>query len=172
MTSKGAQFGGWLDDFEEHLSVELGRSPNTVEAYLNDLKTYGDWSTEQGHSPLAATPNEIRAYLSYRRQDWCPTCRTTLDKTEVEDGLCGRCNSTVRAGISRRSVARGLSALRGFYSYCVASNRLQDDPTELVNAKAVPRGLPKSLSRKEIEAFCVSRTQRNRPVFVTAQCWK
>ncbi len=153
MTSKGAQFGGWLDDFEEHLSVELGRSPNTVEAYLGDLKTYGDWSTEQGHSPLAATPNEIRAYLSYRRQDWCPTCRTTLDKTEADDGLCGRCNSTVRSGVSRRSVARGLSALRGFYRYCVASNRLQDDPTELVNAKAVPRGLPKWLSRKEIESI-------------------
>jgi len=151
MTSKGAQFGGWLDDFEEHLSVELGRSPNTVEAYLGDLKTYGDWLAKHGHSPLTATPNEIRAYLSYRGQDWCPTCRTTLDRTEAKGGLCVRCDSTVRAGASQRSVARGLSALRGFYKYCVASNRLQDDPTELVNAKAAPRRLPKSLSRREIE---------------------
>jgi|MDTC01.3.fsa_nt_gb integrase/recombinase XerD len=151
MASKGAQFGGWLDDFEEHLSVELGRSPNTVEAYLRDLKMYGNWAAEQGHSPLAATPNEIRAFLLYRTKDWCPSCRTTLEKAEAEEGLCGRCGSTVRAGVSRRSIARGLSALRGFYRYCVALGRLQDDPTELIIAKVVPRRLPKSLSRKEIE---------------------
>ena len=115
-------FGGWLVDFAEHLRAELGRSPNTVSAYLGELRAFGEWHSQYDHSPLAAKPGDIRAFLTHRRE----------------------------TGISERSVARGLSALRGFYRFCVASGRIHDDPTEMVKAKEVPRRLPKVLSRQEV----------------------
>ncbi len=118
-----AGFGGWLVDYAEHLRAERGLSPQTVTAYLGDLRAFGEWSAERGHPPLAATPREIRGFLSDRRE----------------------------AGVSERTVARGLSSLRGFYRYCVASGRIDDDPTELVKAKEIPRRLPKALSRQEVD---------------------
>ena len=118
-----AGFGGWLVDYAEHLRAERGLAPQTVSAYLGDLRAFAEWSAERGQPPLSATPQEIRGFLAGRRQ----------------------------AGISERSVARGLSSLRGFYRYCVASGRIEKNPKELVKAKEIPRRLPKALSRREVE---------------------
>ena len=125
MTAAGSGFGGWLVDYAEHLRAERGLSNQTVTAYLGDLRAFREWSAERRDSPLEATPQQIRDFLSERRE----------------------------AGISERSVARGLSALRGFFRYCVASDRIVEDPTELVKAKELPRRLPKALSRAEVEAL-------------------
>lgn len=118
-----AGYGGWLVDYAEHLRAERGLAPQTVSAYLGDLRAFAEWSAERGRPPLSATPREIRGFLADRRE----------------------------AGISERSVARGLSSLRGFYRYCVVSGRIEKDPTELVKAKEIPRRLPKALSRREVE---------------------
>ena len=118
-----AGFGGWLIDYAEHLRAERGLSPQTVTAYLGDLRAFGQWCAERGDAPLSTTPQEVRAFLSHRRE----------------------------AGVSERTVARGLSSLRGFYRYCVASGRIDDDPTELVKAKEIPRRLPRALSRQEVD---------------------
>ncbi len=118
-----AGFGGWLVDYAEHLRAERGLAAQTVSAYLGDLRAFAEWSAERGQPPLSATPREIRGFLADRRE----------------------------AGISERSVARGLSSLRGFYRYCATCGRIEKDPTELVKAKEIPRRLPKALSRREVE---------------------
>lgn len=118
-------FGGWLTDYSEHLTAERGLSAKTVAAYLGDLKAFGRWMKEGGGVPLGAEPQDIRDFLAYQRN----------------------------RGLSERSVARGLSALRGFYRYCVGAARIDEDPTELVKAKELPRRLPKALNREEVVAI-------------------
>ena len=124
MSGPGAGFGGWLVDYAEHLRAERGLSAKTVSAYVCDLRAFDSWAADSDAAPMRATPEDVRDFLAARRA----------------------------AGLSERSVARGLSALRGFYRFCVAAGRLEDDPTELVKAKELPRRLPKALSRAEVEA--------------------
>ena len=118
-------FGGWLTDYSEHLRAERGLSAKTVAAYVGDLRRFSAWAAANDLAVLRATPADIRAFLGARREE----------------------------GLSERSVSRGLSALRGFYRYCVAAGRLAEDPTELVKAKEIPRRLPRALSRAEVEAI-------------------
>lgn len=123
--SGGSGFGGWLVDYAEHLRAERGLSSKTVSAYVSDLRAYSAWADQQSVAPLEATAQQVRDFLAARRGQ----------------------------GLSERSVARGLSALRGFYRFCVAAGRLEEDPTELVKAKELPRRLPKALSRAQVEAI-------------------
>jgi len=118
-------YGGWLVDYVEHLRAERGLSPQTVAAYLGDLRAFAEWGRGADLDPLGATPQQVREFLAARRQ----------------------------AGLSERSVSRSLSALRGFFRFCVAAGRRTEDPTELVKAKEIPRRLPKALSRAEVEAI-------------------
>ena len=123
--SAASGFGGWLTDYSEHLRAERGLSAKTVSAYVGDLRRFASWADEAGVTPLTATPADIRTFLAARREQ----------------------------GLSERSVSRGLSALRGFYRFCVAAGRLREDPTELVKAKELPRRLPRALGRAEVEAI-------------------
>lgn len=125
MTSAERGYGGWLVDYAEHLRAERGLAPQTVTAYVGDLRAFAERAKELGYAPLAATPGEVRDFLSARRD----------------------------LGLSERSVSRNLSALRGFFRYCVAAGRIAEDPTELVKAKELPRRLPKALSRAQVEAI-------------------
>jgi integrase/recombinase XerD len=127
MTSADLGYGGWLVDYAEHLRAERGLSPQTVTAYVGDLRAFAEWAKESAYAPLAATPQQVRDFLSARRE----------------------------AGLSERSVSRNLSALRGFYRYCLGEGRIDEDPTELVKAKELPRRLPKALGRDEVEAILV-----------------
>jgi len=117
--------GGWLLDYAEHLQAERGLARRTVQAYVGDVRAFEEWAGDAGVVPLNATPDDIREFLASRRA----------------------------AGLSERSVSRKLSALRGFFRFCVNAGRVPDDPTELVKAKELPRRLPKALRRAEVEAL-------------------
>ncbi len=125
MSAPDLGFGGWLTDYSEHLRAERGLSLQTVTAYMGDLKEFGRFMKERQRAPLDADPQDVRDFLVSRRA----------------------------RGLSERSVARGLSALRGFFRYCVAAARIEEDPTELVKAKELPRRLPKALNREEVFAI-------------------
>jgi integrase/recombinase XerD len=119
----GGSLGGWLVDYLEYLRAERGLADSTVASYRGDLLQYEAWCNENGLAPLEVGPDAIRRYLQSRRS----------------------------SGLQERSVSRGLSALRGFFRHCVAAGRLASDPTELVQAKEIPRPLPRGLTHAEIE---------------------
>lgn len=54
-------------------------------------------------------------------------------------------------GFNRRSTARCLSSLRGFYRYLVRTNQLTQDPTAKVEQVKLGKPLPKSLSEEDVE---------------------
>lgn len=114
--------GGWLLDYLEYLRAERGLADRTVASYRGDLLQFEAWCRGQGVEPLQARPDDVRGFLQARRAQ----------------------------GIGERSVSRGLSAIRGFFRHCVAAGRLSVDPTELVQAKELPRRLPRGLSQAEI----------------------
>jgi len=57
------------------------------------------------------------------------------------------------AGISARSVARALAAIRGMFRFLVAERHLKHDPTENIENPKLWTTLPKSLQPSEVEAL-------------------
>lgn len=112
-----------LNRFLNYLTVEKGLAYNTVQSYERDLRRYLE-------EIKAGGPDDIR-------------------ESDIVSFLTG----LSRAGIAAPSVARCLSAIRGFHKYLLIDGLAATDPT--VNLET-PRGwkrLPKTLSRGDVEAL-------------------
>ncbi len=114
----------WLDNYLHYLAVEKGLSPNTMEAYAHDLQRFALFISNQGDGLVREKSLEgMRMYLQKLRAQ----------------------------GISPRSQARILSALRGFYKFLVREKVLAENPLpQLRNPKILPR-LPAILTAEEVE---------------------
>jgi len=69
------------------------------------------------------------------------------------EALRGYLQGLAAQGLSPRTQARRLSALRQFYRFLAREGRRRDDPTELLDAPRLPAPLPKALSEAEVEAL-------------------
>ncbi len=114
-----------LPTYLDHLAVERGLAAASVAAYRADLEAFG-------------------RHLRERRLESGAVARADL----------GRYLSELRArGLTARSAARALSALRGFYGFAAAHLGFREDPTaDLVNPKT-GLSLPKSLGEEEVESL-------------------
>jgi integrase/recombinase XerD len=113
-----------LPTYLDHLSVERGLAAASVAAYGSDLTAYGRW-------------------LGRRRLSW------RLSRQDL-----GRYLREQRArGISSRSAARSLSALRGFYAFASAHLNHAEDPTAHLQSPRAGLALPKALSEREVESL-------------------
>jgi integrase/recombinase XerD len=123
-----------LDLFLVHIRVEKGLSANTVEGYAHDLRRYLDHLSEQGVTNLAAVRREhLQAHLA----------------------------ALLTRGISPRSQARALSAIRSLHRLLVAEAAAPLDPTEDVEGPRTGRSLPKLLSRSEVDRLLAAPTPRS-----------
>ena len=124
--SAGADFlERHLPTYLDHLAVEKGLSPASVKAYRADLERFGSWMEKARLAPGKIGREELSRYMRELKA----------------------------RGLSSRSTARALSALRGFYGFAGVHLDYRNDPTaDLVNPKA-GLSLPKTLSEKEVEAL-------------------
>ncbi|WP_248344464.1 site-specific tyrosine recombinase XerD [Anaeromyxobacter paludicola] len=112
-----------LDLFLAHVRVEKGLSEHSVEGYGRDLRRYLDDLDGQGVSDWAAvTRRHLAAHLA----------------------------ALTAKGLSPRSQARALSAIRGLHRLLVSERISQVDPTEEVDSPRKERRLPVVLSRDEV----------------------
>jgi integrase/recombinase XerD len=119
-------------EFLDHLSVERGRSPHTVDAYRRDLRRYTRFLALRGVSDAtAASREDVGAFAAW------------LASTEYDDGMPYRATS----------VARTLAAVRSFHRFLLAERRTGADPTDGVVAPKLPRGLPHPLTVDEMSAL-------------------
>lgn len=113
-----------VDEFLDAAWLQAGLSDNTLAAYRADLRKFAAWLHRRDGRLLAADGGQISAYLG--------------DRAALQ---------------SARSAARALSALKRFYRFAVAAERIARDPTAEVAAPAVGRKLPVTLSESEVEAL-------------------
>ncbi|AEH45889.1 tyrosine recombinase XerD [Thermodesulfatator indicus DSM 15286] len=113
-----------LDLYLSVLAVEKGYSSKTVEAYASDLNDFFSFMEERGLKSLAEVKApHILLYLAKQRE----------------------------RGISPETVARRLSALRGFFKYLVLEHDFSENPLTLVEGPRLSRKLPVVLSAREVE---------------------
>lgn len=114
-----------LDAYLQHLRIEKGLSARTASAYATDLAPFLRVLAKEAQALGDVTGPTLSAFLALR----------------------------AREGLSARSQARLLSALRGFFGYLVAEKHVRADPTELLDAPRAPKKLPVVLSREEVLAL-------------------
>jgi len=108
-------------------------SPNTVASYVADVEAFRDFLPE-GARPSGVTPDDILSYVRYRAE--------TL-------GGAGK-GHDLDEGLSKRSQARLLSALRSFFGWCVLEGERKDNPCDGIDAPKIGRYLPEVLSVEEV----------------------
>lgn len=111
------------------LSHERQLSENTVSAYRRDLRDLSVFLTE---------------YLGTPDWDWEGVDRLTLRS------FLGWC---LRRGLSRRTIARKLSAVRGFFRHLHLEDRLPLNPARAMRAPKAEKRLPGHLTRPDVEAL-------------------
>ena len=113
-----------LDEFCDTLWLEDGLSRNTLDSYRRDLRQFANWLKRRGGKTLDG-----------------------VDHGDIQDYLGHRYARKTRAS----SAARLLSSLKRFYRYLVRSGKRASDPTLRIEAPALPRRLPKTLTESDVE---------------------
>jgi integrase/recombinase XerD len=121
-----------IEAFLEMLLAERGAAHNTWLAYQADLTDFADFAAARGQAAARADAAVLQAYMA---------------------GLA-------RAGLSARTAARRLSALRQFHRFLLREGVRADDPTSLLDAPRLPRALPKYLTEQEVEALLEAAGKR------------
>lgn len=115
----------YLDLYLDYLAVEKGLAKNSLASYRTDLRKFFDWLQKK-----------------------------SIDIESVERAQIVRYFQALRSsGISARSVARALAAIRGLFRFLVAERHLKKDPTENIENPKLWTTLPKSLQPSEVEAL-------------------
>ena len=122
---KSQYFVTYLPIFLDYLSVEKGLARNSLSAYSSDLRHFGHWLGDQSVDVDRVERIHIVKYFQWLRG----------------------------AGISARSVARALAAIRGLFRFLVSERHLKKDPTENLENPKLWSSLPKSLQPSEVEAL-------------------
>jgi integrase/recombinase XerD len=102
------------------LQSEHGASRNTLAAYRRDLADFLRFLATRRLQPGVAEPDDIVTWLERLRA----------------------------RGLAPASVARRLSAVRGFYRHLLREGEVRRDPTEHLDAPRARRPLPRALSRE------------------------
>lgn len=114
------------DLFLDHLRVERNLARNTLEAYGRDLTRLRAFLIERGRdTPAAVTPVDLADYLLALAGD----------------------------GLSARSRARALVAIRGLFRFLAGERAVTADPTEMIDAPRLVPKLPDVLGRDDVDAL-------------------
>jgi integrase/recombinase XerD len=111
--------------FKAYLQLERSLSPNSIEAYLNDIEKLTSYLQDKGE---LMNPSEVKLTDLQKFVQWI-----------------------AELGMTPTSQARIISGIRTFYKYCLLEDISSVDPTTLLEAPKLKRALPDVLSFDEIE---------------------
>jgi len=114
-----------VDAFLEMLTVERAAARNTIESYTNDLSDFAEFAAGRGHATAEANADTCQHYMA----------------------------SLHDRGLSARTAARRLSALRQFHLFLLREGVRADDPTSQLDTPRLPQSLPKFLAEAEVDAL-------------------
>lgn len=123
-------------DWLAYIAKERNLAPNTVKAYTADLARFTAFLAQQA-----------------RGGAWDVT---TADRGTIRAFL-GHLN---RSGLERRSIARTLSAVRGFYRWLQRDEHVAANPARAVRSPKLGRHLPAHLDRPTMETLLQAAATR------------
>jgi integrase/recombinase XerD len=112
-----------IDAYLDHLRVERRLAGHTLESYARDLAALAAFAAAAGRRPETLDRQALEAFV--RRQ--------------------------MTNGLSPRSVARSVAAVRGFYRFLVLDKHLDRSPADDLQSPRAWPALPKFLSIEEVD---------------------
>ena len=130
----------YISDFVTYLKLEKSLSQNSIDAYVSDI-------------------NKLVSYIQFSGVGLLPSEITLQNLQEF-------LNWINELGLSARSQARIISGIKSFYNFLIMEDKIDTDPTELLESPKVGRKLPEVLSVDEIdrliEAIDLSKPEGHR----------
>lgn len=114
-----------LKDYLDRLLIEEGLAANTLSAYRSDLHDFMSFLDAHALPLRECSEQSIFLYIVDIR----------------------------RRGLGGRSLARHLSALRGFFAFLREEGVMQADPSRFLENPKLQKQLPEVLSRKEMQSL-------------------
>jgi integrase/recombinase XerD len=112
----------FIREFLTYIQVEKGLARHTLEGYKRDLARLHTWATASGKQITELTRGELRKWIA---------------------GLS-------REGLAPTSIARAVSAARGFYKFLMLDGHIKSHPAEDLDTPQRFSYLPKFLTEDEI----------------------
>jgi integrase/recombinase XerD len=120
-----------LDRFGDYLTLELGTSPLTLEAYRRDVERFVDYARVKGASlPIDVTSKLLREFI-YHLKD---------------------------LGLSPSSIRRNVSAVRTYFRFLMSDGIVTRDPSERLETPKRWRTLPDVLTVEEVSRLLAAPT--------------
>src|ERR1041385_399152 len=110
-------------EFLAYIQVEKGLSANTLQSYARDIAKLKAWAAKQ-RKPIER-----------------------LERKDLREWIAGMS----RDGLSPSSIARAVSAARGFFRFLMLDNHIEKHPAEDLRSPQRPSPLPRFLSEEEME---------------------
>ncbi|WP_040726146.1 tyrosine recombinase XerC [Thiomicrorhabdus sp. Kp2] len=124
-----------LESFIRHMQAQ-NKSVHTVSSYQRDIEDFLKFYLADDMDDSSADASEALAKSIYQFTDW-----QIIDSQAIRAFLAYR----VQHGISARTLARQLSAIRSFYDYLLQKSLVLKNPAKGVKAPKQPQPLPKSV---------------------------
>lgn len=143
-------YTSYIRGYEAWLKLEKSLSPNSIEAYIDDVNKLSDFLATQNPAPQ---PSQINLEHLQQFMTWI--------------GM---------AGLGARSQARIISGVKSFFTYLLLENIISSNPTDLLDSPKLPRKLPDTLSIEEIDALIAAidlstnEGERNKAILETLYC--
>jgi integrase/recombinase XerD len=118
----------WERDIKHFLSflkIEKGLAENSIFAYQNDVLKLKDFAEDLSLEVEQLETSHLKAFISKLHE----------------------------LGIGARSQARIISGIKQFFHFLILEDRLQNDPSELLEMPKIGRKLPEVLEIEEIDAL-------------------
>lgn len=129
-----------VEAFLEMLAAERGAARNTLAAYRSDLTDFQAFAAGRGVGTASADAAVLQAYVA----------------------------RLGALGLSARTAARRLSALRQFHRFLLGEGVRADDPTTLLDTPRLPKTLPKYLTEQEVDALIAAARRREDGIVLAA----
>jgi integrase/recombinase XerD len=114
-----------IDAYLDHLRAERRLAEHTLESYGRDLRALAEYAAGAGRKPEALDRSSLETFVQQQRT----------------------------RGLSPRSVARRVAAVRGFYKFLVLDRRLDHSPADDLTPPRAWPALPKFLSLDEVDTL-------------------
>lgn len=116
-----------IENYKSFLILERSLSPNSVDAYLNDINKLATYCTTAFgiSSPAETSASHLSDFIS------------TLSEN----------------GVTARTQARTISSIKSFYKYLVFDGVIESNPAKMLEAPKVGRKLPNILTAEEVDAI-------------------
>jgi integrase/recombinase XerD len=110
-------------EFLSYIQVERGLSANTLQSYKRDISRLQNWAEKKGRPVEQLERKDLREWIA----------------------------SMSREGLAPTSVARAVSAARGFFSFLMLDGHVKRHPAEDIHTPQRRANLPKFLTEEEME---------------------